>query len=119
MNRPWMRPITFGTEDDFSVIIPSRGLKLIGLRFYTYEGTSDVNRRKAKCIQKSLYERKEWFYFNKGFKIHENQEGAIEKVTVEESAFDSNQFCILAQTNFRISVLVLLWAKMVQARVLL
>ena len=101
MNRPWMRPITFGTEDDFSVIIPSRGLKLIGLRFYTYEGTSDVNRRKAKCIQKSLYERKEWFYFNKGFKIHENQEGAIEKVTVEESAFDSNQFLYSRPDKFQ------------------
>ena len=92
MNRPWMRPITFETVDDFSVIIPSRGLKLIGLRFYPYEGTNGEDMRKAKCIQKSLYGRTEWFYFNKGFKIYEDKGGAIEKVTVEESAFDSNQF---------------------------
>ena len=92
MDRPWMRPITFETGDDFSVIIPSRGLKLIGIRFYPYEGTNGEDKCKAKCIQKSLYGRTEWFYFNKGFKIYGNQEGAIEKVTVEESAFDSNQF---------------------------
>lgn len=86
MNRPWMRPITFETVDDFSVIIPSRCLKLIGLRFYPYEGTNGEDMRKAKCIQKSLYGRTEWFYFNKGFKIYEDKGGAIEKVTVEESA---------------------------------
>lgn len=87
-----MRPITFGIGNDLSVIIPSRGLKLIGLRFYPYEGTNGKDMRKTKCIQKSLYGRTEWFYFNKGFKIHEDKGGAIEKVTVEESAFDSNQF---------------------------
>ncbi len=86
-----MRPIPMETEDDFAMIMPSRGLKLIGVRFYPYDGTNGEDERKAKCMQKSLYGRKEWFYFNKGFKIYEDHDGNVEKVTVEESAFDANQ----------------------------
>lgn len=73
-------------------IMPSRGLKLIGVRFYPYDGTCIGDERKAKCIQKSLYGRTEWFYFNKGFKIIESQNGGIEKITVEDNAFDSNEY---------------------------
>lgn len=72
--------------------MPSRGLKLIGVRFYPYDGTCMGDVRKAKCIQKSLYGRTDWFYFNKGFEIIENKNGDVEKITVEENAFDSNDY---------------------------
>lgn len=72
--------------------MPSRGLKLIGVRFYPYDGTCMGDLRKAKCIQKSLYGRTEWFYFNRGVKIIESKNGGIEKITVEKNAFDSNEY---------------------------
>lgn len=87
-----MRPISFEVDNDMNRIMPSRGLKLIGVRFYPYDGTCIGDERKAKCIQKSLYGRTEWFYFNKGFKIIESQNGGIEKITVEDNAFDSNEY---------------------------
>lgn len=95
-----MRPIPMETEDDFAMIMPSRGLKLIGVRFYPYDGTNGEDERKAKCMQKSLYGRKEWFYFNKGFKIYEDHDGNVEKVTVEESAFDANQYLYSRKDRF-------------------
>lgn len=80
------------TDDKSTMIMPSRGLKLIGVRLYPYEGGCGEDERKAKCIQKSLYGRTEWFYFNKGFKIFEDENGTVNKVTLDENAFDSNQF---------------------------
>lgn len=91
-NRYWMKPIEFEMDNNRNMVMPSRGLKLIGVRFYLYEGTCMGDVRKAKCIQKSLYGRTEWFYFNKGFKIIESKNGDIEKITVEENAFDSNEY---------------------------
>lgn len=90
--RQGMLPITFEVDNDVNRIMPSRGLKLIGVRFYPYDGTCMGDLRKAKCIQKSLYGRTEWFYFNKGFKIIESENGGIEKITVEENAFDTNEY---------------------------
>jgi predicted ATPase len=87
-----MKPIEFEMDNNRNMVMPSRGLKLIGVRFYLYEGTCMGDVRKAKCIQKSLYGRTEWFYFNKGFKIIESKNGDIEKITVEENAFDSNEY---------------------------
>lgn len=92
MERPWMRPFEMETGDKSTMIMPSRGLKLIGVRLYPYDGTCMGDERKAKCIQKSLYGRTEWFYFNKGFKIIESPNGGIEKITVEDNAFDSNEY---------------------------
>ena len=100
IDRQWMHPFVMETEDTTNVIMPSRGLKLIGVRFYPYDGTCEMDRRKAKCIQKSLYGREEWFYFNKGFKIYEDFEGKVEKVTVEESAFDSDQYLYSRSDKF-------------------
>ena len=94
--RKRMRPISFEVDNDMNRIMPSRGLKLIGVRFYPYDGRCIGDERKAKCIQKSLYGRTEWFYFNKGFKIIESQNGGIEKITVEDNAFDSNEYLYLS-----------------------
>lgn len=80
-------------------MMPTRGLKLIGIRFYPYDGTNGEDRRKTQCIQKSLYGRKEWFYFNRGFKIYEDQSGEVERVTVEEGSFDSNQYLYSRSDN--------------------
>lgn len=87
IKRPWMRP--FSIENDTNIILPSRGLKLIGVRFYPYDGDNGEAERKAHCIQKSLYGSSQWFYFNKGFRIKENNDG-ITEVEVDEDAFDSN-----------------------------
>ena len=87
IKRPWMRP--FSIENDTNIILPSRGLKLIGVRFYPYDGDNGEAERKAHCIQKSLYGSSQWFYFNKGFKIKENNDG-ITEIEVDEDAFDSN-----------------------------
>lgn len=87
IKRPWMRP--FSIENDTNIILPSRGLKLIGVRFYPYDGDNSEAERKAHCIQKSLYGSPQWFYFNKGFRIKENNDG-ITEIEVDEDAFDSN-----------------------------
>lgn len=87
IKRPWMRP--FSIENDTNIILPSRGLKLIGVRFYPYEGDNGEVERKAHCIQKYLYGSSQWFYFNKGFRIKENNDG-IAVIEVDEDAFDSN-----------------------------
>lgn len=87
IKRPWMR--SFSIENDTNIILPSRGLKLIGVRFYPYDGDNGEAERKAHCIQKSLYGSSQWFYFNKGFRIKENNDG-ITEIEVDEDAFDSN-----------------------------
>lgn len=87
IKRTWMRP--FSIENDTNIIHPSRGLKLIGVRFYPYDGDNGEAERKAHCIQKSLYGSSQWFYFNKGFRIKENNDG-ITEIEVNEDAFDSN-----------------------------
>lgn len=87
IKRPWMRP--FSIENDTNIILPSRGLKLIGVRFYPYDGDNEEAKRKAHCIQKSLYGSFKWFYFNKGFRIKENND-KIAEIEVDEDAFDSN-----------------------------
>lgn len=88
IKRPWMRP--FSIENDTNIILPSRGgVKLIGVRFYPYDGDNGEAERKAHCIQKSLYGSSQWFYFNKGFRIKENNDG-ITEIEVDEDAFDSN-----------------------------
>lgn len=87
IKRPWMQP--FSIENDTNIILPSRGLKLIGVRFYPYDGDNGEAERKAHCIQKSLYGSSQWFYFNKGFRIKENNDG-ITEIEVDEDAFDSN-----------------------------
>lgn len=87
IERPWMQPFSIG--NDTNIILPSRGLKLIGVRFYPYDGNNRDAERKAHCIQKSLYGSSQWFYFNKGFKIKENNDG-ITEIEVNEDAFDSN-----------------------------
>ena len=56
------------------MVLPSRGLKLIGVRFYPCNSRNLQDIRDAKCIQKSLYGKTDWFYFNKEFDIVENDE---------------------------------------------
>lgn len=87
IERPWMQP--FSIENDTNIILPSRGLKLIGVRFYPYDGDNRDAERKAHCIQKSLYGSSQWFYFNKGFRIIEDNH-EITEIEVNENAFDSN-----------------------------
>lgn len=87
IERPWMQPFSIG--NDTNIILPARGLKLIGVRFYPYDGNNRDAERKAHCIQKSLYGSSQWFYFNKGFGIKENNDG-ITEIEVNEDAFDSN-----------------------------
>lgn len=62
--RPWMMPFQLKSRGQETFQLPSRGLKLIGIRFYTPSGSyeDEVN---ARYIQKSLYGKTEWFYFNK------------------------------------------------------
>ena len=95
IKRPWMRP--FSLENDTNIILPSRGLKLIGVRFYPYDGDNGEAERKAHCIQKSLYGSSKWFYFNKGFRIIEDKD-EITEIEVDEDAFDSN-FLLYSDTE--------------------
>lgn len=95
IERPWMKPISLGVEEPEGTrdnyVLPCRGLKLIGIRFYPYPGHDRIQERKVRCIQKSLYGSPDWFYFNKGFSITENEPdnpNAI-SIDVEEGAFDS------------------------------
>lgn len=89
IKRPWMQPFSMNIDNDTDFIFPSRGLKLIGARFYTYDGGNREDERKAHCIQKSLYGSSKWFYFNKGFRIIEDND-EITEIEVDEDAFDSN-----------------------------
>lgn len=95
IKRPWMQP--FSIENDTNIILPSRGLKLIGVRFYPYDGDNGEAERKAHCIQKSLYGSSQWFYFNKGFRIIEDKDEIVE-IEVDEDAFDSN-FLLYSDTE--------------------
>ena len=88
-----MRP--FSIEND--IILPSRGVKLIGVRFYPYDGDNGEAERKAHCIQKFLYGSSQWFYFNKGFRIIEDKDEVAE-IEVDEDAFDSN-FLLYSDTE--------------------
>lgn len=96
IKRPWMRPVPI--ENGSDIILPSRGLKLIGVRFYPYDGDNREDERKAHCIQKSLYGSSQWFYFNKGFRIIENNDKNAE-IEVDEDAFDSN-FLLYSDTEY-------------------
>lgn len=95
MNRPWMKPFLLGVEETdktkSNYVLPCRGLKLIGIRFHPYYGTDREIKRKAKCIQKNLYDSPDWLYFNKGFIITDNEPGNPKAtyIEVEDSAFDS------------------------------
>lgn len=95
MERPWMKPINFAVEQTGETkdnhVLPCRGLKLIGIRFYPYPGADRGTLRKVKCIQKNLYDSPGWLYFNKGFTITENEpvNAKATYIEVEDSAFDS------------------------------
>ena len=90
-----MKPLCFSAEqigetrDNY--VLPCRGLKLIGIRFYPYPGTDRETTRKAKSIQKNLNESQEWLYFNKGFTIKDKEPGNPKAtyIDVNNSAFDS------------------------------
>jgi hypothetical protein len=99
-NRPWLHPIKI----DDSTIFECRGLKLIGIRLYPYDGHNGEAERKAKCIQKSLYGRTNWFYFCKGFTVHESQDHKIQSVTVEQNAFDSTFLLYTKAGGTKISI---------------
>ena len=97
VERYWMQPFSMNIDNDTDFIFPSRGLKLIGVRFYTYDGGNGEAERKAHCIQKSLYGSSKWFYFNKGFRIIEDKD-EIAEIEVDEDAFDSN-FLLYSDTE--------------------
>lgn len=102
-DRPWMKPIEFGTEDSTSLVLPSRGLKLIGVRFYPCHNRNGQDKQDAKSIQKSLYGKTDWLYFNKGFSIIERDE-EITEITVSEDAFDSSRFLYSVPDKLNVSV---------------
>lgn len=84
-----MEPIDMSDGNDHVRIYPCRGLKIIGIRFYPYFGVNLDEERRARCIQKSLYGREDWFYFYKGFHVEEKA-GVVEEVSVDYDAFDSD-----------------------------
>lgn len=104
-DRPWLYPINIGVDSDTNknvLLMPNRGLKLIGIRFYKCLSDNRDAIRKAKNIQKNLYGL-DWLYFHKGFKIIEDctkdsEIPNIPRIEVEESAFDSS-FLLYSQIN--------------------
>lgn len=102
--RLWMEPIDMQDGDKHVKTYPCRGLKLIGIRFYPYVGGDKEEERTARCIQKSLYGKDEWFYFYKGFHIEE-QDGTVTQVRVDESEisrkYDKEGFCFVGQASVR------------------
>lgn len=80
-------------------ILPLRGLKLVGIRFYLYDGMDGEAERKAKCIQKLLYGRTDWFYFNQGFHIIEDGTGSVAEVEVDSCAFDADNLLYADATD--------------------
>ena len=50
IERPFLAPISLESDDKSSFVLPSRGFKLIGIRFYTYEGEEGMSRREAQCL---------------------------------------------------------------------
>lgn len=110
MERPWMKPIDFSveqtgeTKDNY--VLPCRGLKLIGIRFYPYQSTDTETERKVKCIQKNLYDSADWLYFNKGFTITEDEPNNPRKtfIEVEDRAFDSTFLLYTDELKINIGV---------------
>lgn len=103
IERPFLAPIGLESDDKSSFVLPSRGFKLIGIRFYTYEGEEGMSRREAQCIQKSLYGSTNWFYFNQGFNVIEDND-EIKGVDVRSDAFDSSFFLFSEPDKVSISV---------------
>ncbi len=99
VKREWMKPVVLSIIDENDnqkecFVMPSRGLKLIGIRFYPCQEKDSENIKKAMNIQKNLYGH-DWLYFNKGFTIVEDKDGnpnvpTISHIEVEENAFDSS-----------------------------
>ena len=97
--RKWMKPISLDPIDKNGnqkecFVMPSRGLKLIGIRFYPCLDNDRESVKKAMNIQKNLYGH-DWLYFNKGFTIVEDKDSnpnfpTISQIEVEENAFDSS-----------------------------
>lgn len=86
--------------------LTTRGLKLIGIRFYPCMSGDGEEVRKSMCMQKNLYG-KDWLYFNRGFTIVEEKDESqvstgISRVEVEENAFDSG--FLLYSDSFGVSI---------------
>ena len=104
LNRTWMVPFEMGDQKN-DLILPPRGVRIIGLRFFKGEGNPD-DKNKAKHIQKSLYGSKDWFYFYKGFKIIDKKENEkeVEHIEVREDVFDSSELLYSVKGKSKISV---------------
>jgi len=102
-----MKPLSFKTNDNGEVknnyVMTSRGIKLIGVRFYPCYSRNGQDIRDAKSIQKSLYGKTDWLYFNKGFNIIESGD-EITEIAVSKDAFDSSRFLYSAPDKLKISV---------------
>lgn len=99
-----MMPLEMG-KNEYDMILPSRGIRLIGIRFYS-GGDTATNQNNAKHIQKSLYGSKNWYYFYKGFNVIEKATNSteIECVEVNECVFDSSEFLYSEPSKVKISV---------------
>ena len=104
LNRTWMVPFEMGDQKN-DLILPPRGVRIIGLRFFKGEGNPD-DKNKAEHIQKSLYGSKDWFYFYKGFKIIDKKENEkeVERIEVREDVFDSSELLYSVKGKSKISV---------------
>lgn len=96
IDRAWLHPVCYDTNDGEIHVFQSRGLKIIGVRLYPYDGQDGENKRKAKCIQKSLYGKTNWFYFNDGFSIREDNDRVTE-IDIDVNAFDADNFSKLTR----------------------
>lgn len=103
IDRPWLPPFCYDTNDGEIHVFQSRGLKIIGVRLYPYDGQDGENKRKAKCIQKSLYGKTNWFYFNDGFSIREDNDRVTE-IDVDVSAFDADNLLYSEPYGVKISL---------------
>lgn len=97
MKRPWNIPFTMdSTNEDgsksSSMIFPSIGMKMIGIRLLPMPELRGMDEREMKCMQKSLYDKiSGWYYFYKGFDI-KPVEGLDDQyeVFMDDDAFDSD-----------------------------
>lgn len=97
MKRPWNIPFTMdATNEDGSksptLIFPSIGMKMIGIRLLPMPELKGMDEREMKCMQKSLHSKNPgWYYFYKGFDIKpvDGYEDQYE-VFMDDNAFDSD-----------------------------
>ncbi|MFC2515298.1 MAG: hypothetical protein ACFNVZ_11430, partial [Prevotella melaninogenica] len=77
--------------------------RLLGLKVLSPSGVDPATIRNVQCMQKSLYERKDWLYFYEGVNITDERITFSKNFTEDQMLYNTNcvalSFCALVGKN--------------------